>query len=448
VLDRTTCEYPIETRRGADRYAFSLMLFLLMSSIALSLVPIVRDQLQDAPFSLSDSEIGLLASVFMLMFSVGALPAGVAAARWGGPTLLVGGVCLAAGSVLFALSSSYPWFLVGRFLQGAGGSAAVPVCNALIAHTISPSYRGRALGIVGCGHGLGVIAALLIMPSIQEAGGFRAVFLTTAGIALLFAAVAAAHREVRGRSHMGGSDSTFSGLLRTIKSVAGNRLLLLIFVVNIGVLAIFVGILTWTPAFLHDQRAASLAVAAYLTAGLGAAQVLGNAGGAMAMARWGKPAVIVGAMALMFLATILVPVVPGVGAVFVCVVVAGFLTMALYPAVLGSIIEIVPRLGQVGPATGYMSVVSLLGTMFAPWLFGALLDSYGTTEGRSGYLWGYLLLGLFALVGTAAAVAYMVLHRRDASATSASPGSAGLVGASGTAGTEAEDPGGSERTGS
>jgi MFS family permease len=402
------------------------MLCLMMGSLALSLVPIVRDQLQGAPFFLSDSQIGLLTSVFMLAFTGGALPSGLAASRWGGPTLLVGGACLAVGSVLFALSSSYPWFLVARFLQGAGGSAALPVCNALIAHTVSPRYQGRALGIMGCGWGLGVIATLLIMPSVQDAGGFRAVFLTTAGIALLFVAAAAMHGKLRRRSRMIGTDSTFSGLIRTIRSIATNRRLLPILMLHTGGGAISVGILTWTPGFLHDQRAASLAVAAYLTAGFGLAQLLGNPSGALAMARWGKPAVLVIGMALILVATVLVPVVPGITAVFVCVVVAGFLSMVIFPAILGSIPDIVPRMDQVGPASGYMTVVGLLGTMFAPWLFGVLLDSYGATRGGSGYLWGYLLLGLFALVGTVAAVVHVILRRRDSAAATDGDGAADL----------------------
>ena len=73
--------------------------------------------------------------------------------------------------------------------------------------------------------------------------------------------------------------------------------------VNIGVMAIVVGILAWTPAFLHDQRGASLAVAAYLTAGIGVAQMIGNVVGAAAMARWGKPFVLLTGMAVMFAAT-------------------------------------------------------------------------------------------------------------------------------------------------
>ena len=39
MLDRSTRAFPIETRRGADRYALSLMLSLLMSSIAYLVLP-------------------------------------------------------------------------------------------------------------------------------------------------------------------------------------------------------------------------------------------------------------------------------------------------------------------------------------------------------------------------------------------------------------------------
>jgi MFS family permease len=421
VPEEASHAFDIETKRQTDVLAMAMMLFLMISSVALSLVPIVREQLQAEPYSLSDSQVGLLASIFMLTFSVGALPAGMAAARWGGPAMLVGAGCLVGGSVLFALSTSYPWFLVARFLQGAGGSAAMPVANSIIAHTIARRYQGRALGILGCGHGLGVVSALVIMPSIQEAGGYRAVFLTTAGIAALFTGVAALHRVVRSRTRNVAGDVGFRSLLRGIGSIATNRQLLLIVVANIGAMAVFVGVLTWTPSFLHDQRGAGLALAAYLTAGLGVAQVLGNMTGAMAMARWGKTRVIVGGLALMLVATGLTPIVPGIAAVFVCVTVAGFLTMFLFPAILGSIPEIVPRLEQVGPASGYMNVTSLVGTILAPWIFGAILDSYGTGEGTSGYLWGYLLLAFFAALGTAAAAAYLISRRRMAAITGEHP---------------------------
>jgi MFS family permease len=81
--------------------------------------------------------------------------------------------------------------------------------------------------------------------------------------------------------------------------------------------------------------------------------------------------------------------------------------MVLFPAIFGSVPDIVARREQVGSATGFLNLTNLLGTLFAPWLFGVLLDAYGTAKGESGYLGGYLLLALFPFLGTIAALLYM-----------------------------------------
>jgi MFS family permease len=399
----------LEEGRGADLLALCLMLFMVANSVAMSLIPIVQDGLKTA-FSFSSSQIGFLTSAFMLAFALGAIPMGLAAARWGGRTLIAGALIFAAGSVVFAVSASYEWFLAARLLQGIGASTVIPVSNHLMAHTISPRRQARALGIFGTGHGLGVVAALLILPSVQAAGGYRAVFLLTAAMGVALALVAAAQKHIRagvGTRSSGGA----IGLLREVGSVATNRKLLLLAVINIGVMAIVVGILAWTPPFLHDQRGASLAVAAYLTAGVGVAQMLGNIAGAVAMSRWGKPLVLLSGMVVMLIATALAPVVPGFAAVVVCVVVAGFLTMVLFPAIMGSVPDIVRRRAQVGAASGFLNLTNLLGTLFAPWIIGVLLDTYGTGPADPGYLAGYLWLALFPLLGSIAGVFYLVTLR-------------------------------------
>ena len=412
----------LEEGRGADLLALCLMLFMVMNSVAMSLMPIVQDDLQKT-FSFSSSQIGFLTSIFMLAFALGAIPMGLAAVRWGGRTLIAGVLVFAVGSALFAFSASYEWFLVGRLLQGVGGSTVIPVSNHLMTHTIAPRRQARALGIFGTGHGLGVVAALLIMPSVQAAGGYRAVFLVTAGIGVALAAVAAAQRHIRAGAEKGPGEATAAALLREVGSVATTRRLWLLAVINIGVMAIVVGILAWTPAFLHDQRNASLAVAAYLTAGVGVAQMLGNIAGAAAMARWGKAFVLLSGMAVMLVATALAPLVPGFVPVIACVVVAGFLTMAVFPAIMGSVPDIVRR-RQVGAATGFLNLTNLLGTLFAPWVFGVLLDTYGTGPRDEGYLAGYLWLALFPLLGTVAAVIFMATRRSARASAEARAGEA------------------------
>lgn len=387
------------------------MLLMVAAGMCFSLMPIVTEEMQGR-FGFSSSQIGLLTSVFMLAFGLGAIPLGMAGARWGGRVLLAGTGLLIAGTLLFAFTASYPWFLIGRLLQGIGAGGHVPVANALLAHAVDRRYQGWALGVFGCGHGVGVVTALLILPSAQAAGGYGTVCIVTAGMATVFLLVSAAHKVVRGLPPRMATDLSFAGLVRAVGTVALNRRLLLLVAMNLGVAAVFVGLITWTPSFLHDQRGASLAVAAYLSAGIGVAQILGNVFGAAAMSRWGKTLVLVVGMAVMLIATLLVPFVPGTATVFVCVTVAGFLTMAMFPPLMGSIPEVVPQLEQVGPAGGYLSTVNLVATLLTPWLFGVLLDSYGTGEGERGYLLGYQFVALFALVGTVAAVVYAITRRR------------------------------------
>ncbi|MFH0917200.1 MAG: MFS transporter [bacterium] len=399
----------IDARRGADSLSMSLMLFMAMNSISMSLMAIVGKDLEEQ-FSFSSAQIGFLTSIFMLMFAVCGIPMGLAAARWGGRTILAGGGLFVLGSILFALTASYPWFLVARALQGIGSSTVIPTSNPLMAHVIGPRYHARALGIFGTGHGLGIVAALLILPSVHEASGYRAVFLTTAAIGAAITLVATAQKAVRARPrHLEGVVSFFA-LVRGVGAAAIKPGLLLVALVNIGVMAIVVGTLAWTPSFLHDQRGASLAVAAYLTAGIGVAAMVGNVAGAVAMARWGKPFVLFAGMAVMFAATALVPVVPGSALVIACVVIAGLMTMAVFPAIFGSVPDIVARPEQVGSATGFVNLSGLVGTLFAPWLFGVLLDKYGTSVGASGYLSGWLLLAIFPLAGTVAGAIYFVMN--------------------------------------
>jgi len=411
VPEEAVHQHASSAKREAFAAAFALTSFTVAASISMTLMPIVTSELQDR-FGFSSSEIGLLTSVFMVTFAVGAVPMGLLGARWGGRALVAGGILLAGGLTLFAFCGSYPWFLVARLLQGLGASGFVPFGNALIAQNVRRRYQDRALGVFGCGTGVGTLAALLIMPSINTAGGYRAVFLTTAAIAVAFMLVAVGNRVVRSRPEDVGADVSFGGLMRGIAAIALNRRLFLLIMVNLGVTASVVGVLTWTPLFLHDQRGAGLAVAAYLTAGFGAAQILGSIGGAVAMNRWGKSFVLSVGTIVLLLAVALMPFAPGVVTVFSCVVVAGFITMALLPAVLGSIPEIVPGLEQVGPAGGFLNLTNLMSTLLAPWVFGVLLDAYGTDVGRRGYLWGYEFLAAFAVVGATGGVVYAVSSRR------------------------------------
>lgn len=384
----------VETRRGADILAVSLMCVFITGAVTLSLMPIVTDDLQRR-FGFSSSDIGLLTSVFMGFYGVSGISSGVFAARWGGRLLAVSCGCFVVGSVLFGLSSSFAGFLVGRGIQGIGGGMVIATSSAVLAHSLSPERLGRAWGILGSGWGLGSMAALLILPSIEKAGGFRAVFLATAGLGLVVGIAALSQKAVRAIPRYPESATTLRGLARSLGSVVTNYRVLLAGFVNTAALAVGVGMLAWVPRFLEDIHGASAAVSLYLVAGLGAAQLVGNPLGAVTSARWGKYLVIMGSLTVMAVAAVLTAIVPGISLVFGTVLVVGFFSMFFFPAMMGYLPEIVKKPEEVGPATGITAVMGFTGSLVAPWVFGVLLDV--GHRSTSAYFEGFLVLAAFAL---------------------------------------------------
>ena len=182
--------------RSGDVLAVVLMLLYLLSTLALALMAVVTAELQRR-FGLSASQLGLLTSAFMLVYGAIGIPAGALAARWGGRVLAASCVLFVAGSLVFGLSSSYGGFLAGRILQGLGGGMVLPVSSPVIARHLAPEARNRGWGIFATGKGFGALVALLVMPSVATLGGFRAVYLVTAGMAVVIGAIALAQRPVR-----------------------------------------------------------------------------------------------------------------------------------------------------------------------------------------------------------------------------------------------------------
>ncbi len=397
--------------RAADLLALSLMFFFVMSAVTLSLLPVVTPELQSR-FALSASQIGLLTSVFLFCYGGIGIPAGVAAARWGGRVLAASAACFIVGSLVFGFSASLAGFLVGRGLQGLGGGMVVPACSPVLAYTVSARRLNRAWGIFGAGWGVGVMVALLIMPSVAEAGGYRAVFFLTAGLGLAVGLAAFSQKAIRALPQHPEGATSFRALTRALGAVAVNRRVLLLGLFNGAGLAVGVGVLVWTPEFLHVKFGSSLSVAAYLTAGLGLTQLFANPLGAAVAARRGRLWVIFGSLLAMTVATALIPVTPALLLVFVFVVLAGFFTMTYFSPMFGLVPKVVSRPEHVGPATGFINIVGFAISLLTPWVFGLMLDALGTEPAGAGsgasatsgwgYTAGYLMLAAFPALGAVA----------------------------------------------
>jgi MFS family permease len=265
-----------------------------------------------------------------------------------------------------------------------------------MANALPPERLGRAWGIFGSGWGLGSTAALLIMPSIERAAGFRAVFLTTAGLGLVVGIAALSQKAVRALPRHSAATTSLRGLGRSLGAVAVNRRVMLLALTNTAALAMGVSLLVWAPSFLRDVHGTGEAVSLYLVAGLGAAQFAGSPLGAAASGRWGKALVIVGSLVVMVVATALVGVAPGVILVFAMVLITGFFSMFFFPPMLAYVPEVVSGPEQVGAATGINTLMGFAGSLVAPWIFGMFLDAGHKSHGA--YIGGFLMLAAFGVV--------------------------------------------------
>jgi MFS family permease len=400
----------VSKRSSADLLALILMFVFATGAISLSLPPVVQNDLINH-VGLDNSQYGLIMTVFMAFYGISGFTSGILAARWGGRLLGVCCACFFFGSLIFGLSSNMAGFLVGRALQGLGGGMVVATCSPVLAHALPPKWLNRAWGILGAGWGIGEVIALLVMPSIENVGGYRAVFLTTAGLAFVVGIATISQKAVRTLpSHPEGA-TTIRGLATATASVVTNRKVLLLSFVNAAALAIGVCVLDFTPKFLQVFHGSSERTSLYLLAGLGVAQIVGNPMGAVATGRWGKYWVIVGSMIPMLVVAALVGVVPGVAATFVMVLLSGFFSMAYFPPMLSYMPEVVSKPWQVGPATGLNTALGFAGSMLFPFFFGLLLDSGGSSH-RS-YMFGYVMLAVFGLASVVG-MAFFVSRKKVA----------------------------------
>ena len=400
----------VTTRKGADALAGSLLFLLIMSAVTMSLMPVITDQLRG--MGLTDARIGLLTSVFMGFYGASGVLSGIGAARWGGRLLAASCFCFVVGSLVFALSAGFPGFLVGRALQGLGGGMVTTTSTAVMAHSLPRERLGRALGLWGCGFGVGTMVALFVMPVIEEAGGYRAVFLTTAGLALAAGVAVLAQRAVRVLPHHPEGTTSFRGLAASLGAVLTNARVILLGLFNTAGLALGMGALVWAPSFLQDVHGSAETVSMYLIAGLGVAQILGNPLGIVAAKRWGKFWALFVGVLLSTVPTVIVGYMPGVVLPSAMVIVAGFFGMYFFPVMLAFVPEVVARPDQVGPATGINTLMGFVGSLVAPWVFGLILDAGGRSEGA--YQAGFAMLGLFGLAALAGLGAFWVLLRRAA----------------------------------
>ncbi len=234
-----------------------------------------------AAFGLSNTQLGLLMSMFFITSCGGQAAAGFVVDRFGAQRVLLGGLALlAVGALGLAASPSYGVMLVFMALAGLGNCVFHPVDFSILNARVSTSRLGHAYAAHGISGNLGwALAPVFVVGITAASGSWRVALASVSGVVLAVLALVWLQRDrlsVAQPRKAGGAAAaadTGFGFLR-LPAVWACFVFFLVFALALG------GVQSFAPAAaakLHDVPAAQVAICLSIymvAAGLG--MVLGG----------------------------------------------------------------------------------------------------------------------------------------------------------------------------
>jgi len=153
-------------------------------------------------FHLTDTQIGLLGSVFIWLYAIVGVPLGRIADRWSRKKLLALGVMVWSSlTAMAAFATNYPMLMISRLGVGLGEAACAPTATSWLGDLFRPDQRSRALALFMLGVPIGGSLSFFFSGPIAQAYGWRAAMILAAAPALLLVpALLLLHEPPRGDS--------------------------------------------------------------------------------------------------------------------------------------------------------------------------------------------------------------------------------------------------------
>jgi len=237
----------------ADRFAISAVL------------PAIQEE-----FGLSDAHLGLMSGSLFLGLAVLAVPCGLAVDRFSRKymiTLMTLVWSLATWST--GMAKSFGALVASRILVGAGEAGYNPAGYALIAAWYPQRLRGTMVGLFNMAQPLGVGLGMMLAGHLAAEHGWRAVFgvLALPGVVLALAMLFAPDYKTTRREEPAvpkdrGTAPVRPGLADTLRYIASNRTLQLIYLAQLPIAIYINSMAIWGPTILVRQYQLSLAEAA------------------------------------------------------------------------------------------------------------------------------------------------------------------------------------------
>lgn len=325
-------------------------------------------------FHLSDTQLGLLPSLFTVVYAIAGLPLGRLADTGSRKRLLAAGVAVWAGlTALGALAASFAMLMATRLGVGVGEAVCAPAATSWIGDVVTPRLRAKALAGFMMAVPVGVMLSLAVTGPLAQAFGWRvAVAAAALPAVLLLPALLWLEEPPRGAASGGGSPMLLARVPALWWIAASGA------IVN----SILYTFSYFLPAFLTRFHGLPVGQAGLWTGlGSGVAGILGAvAAGIFGAGRLRLAAATALLAAPFSFAAILLP--PGRVAGALCLAMLAYgLLQTYYGLVYASLHDIVAPDLRGTAMSAYLMVSYLGGASFGPLLTGRLSDYFARHSG-------------------------------------------------------------------
>lgn len=213
-----------------------------------TVLPAIRDAL-----NLTDTSVGLIATVFNLAFAVAVPVGGWLGDRFSRKWVVTLSVLFFSVATMFTgMATSFAWLIVLRSVATGGGEALFGPSNYSLLAQYHTDTRARAMSIHQTAYYIGVILAGWLAGLIADNAGWRWSFLVFGGIGILWGILMIFRLDNRPVERSSVKVEK-PGFLDGFRAVFTTPTALMLTIGFSGLIFVITGFMTWVPAYLQEE---------------------------------------------------------------------------------------------------------------------------------------------------------------------------------------------------
>ncbi|MFR0693371.1 MFS transporter [Enterobacterales bacterium AE_CKDN230030158-1A_HGKHYDSX7] len=256
-----------------------------------------------AEFGLSNFEAGSLGSITLAGMAIGGIYGGWACDRFGRVRVVTWTILVfSVGTALLGLAHNYWAFALIRFVSSLGLGSLFVACNILMSEFVTAKYRTTILATMQAGWTVGYLVATVLAGQIIPDYGWRALFFTAIGAALICLALRPwvpespswlAARAQRAQQRAAGATrqaASSGGMRQLLVDPSTRRMFVLWSLTSCFLLFGYYGTNNWMPSYLESELGMNFKSMTGYMVGTYTAMILGKVLAGIASDRFGRRA--------------------------------------------------------------------------------------------------------------------------------------------------------------